>query len=227
MQVLTNARARCFALVASLTLLARCDSPTATRAAQAYDPTTLTGGVLYRWPSGTTVRVWVAGVSASTPVDLGLAVREAMQRWNAVPQFAEFTLVTADDINSADVVVYDRVTDAPVLPGTCAFDPRSSAGYTYFCAGSGTPAIAQTLPLAAGTASNVHVVIRVDRGRVTTQSGYNAVLAHEFGHALGIGAHSDVASDLMFGSPTAEMPSSRDIATLRAVLGATPALRLR
>lgn len=206
-------------------LLSSCETPTASRAISAFDPTTLTGGVLYRWSNGTAIRVYVAGATASG-FDLALATRQAIARWNAVPQFAEYSLALVADAASADLVIYDRVTDAPVLPGTCAFDARSSAGYTYFCASTRTAGHAEILPLSSGTASSVRVVIRVDRGRVTSQSAYNAVVAHEFGHALGIGAHSDLASDLMFGLPTVETPSDRDVATLRAVLGRAATLVL-
>ncbi len=44
--------------------------------------------------------------------------------------------------------------------------------------------------LTTGAASSVRVLIRVDRGAVASQAVYNALVAHEFGHALGIGAHS-------------------------------------
>ena len=216
---------RHFALSILLVVTA-CDTPTGARPDAAYDPTTLTGGLLYRWHSGTTIRVWTVSSAAGTSMDLGLAVRQAIVRWNAVPQFAEFTLTAATSIRDASVVVYDAENAAPVSPGSCQFDPRSSAGYTYFCPGGGAPRQAERLAVANGGGGVVTVVIRVDRGRASSQSTYNAIVAHEFGHALGIGAHSDVSTDLMFGLPAVERPSIRDIATLRAVLGRPPGLTL-
>jgi len=199
-----------------------CESPTATRGTFAYDPTTLSRGLLYRWPSGSTIAVWVE-VSASPegpgPLSLALAVREGIASWNRVPLFAEYTLVQAASIADANIIVFDRATALPITPSFCAFDGQSAAGYTYFCPVGSSPTTAQRLTLASGAASQATVVIRVDRGRVTNQSGYSNLFAHELGHALGIGAHSDQALDVMFGSPLVGSPSKRDLQTLRYVLG--------
>jgi hypothetical protein len=216
--------AQCAALI--FAFVGACASPTATRPEAAYNPTTLTGGMRYRWQSGSTVRVWVVNSATGAPLNLGIATRSAMVRWNAVPQFAEVTLVSATSIDAAEVVIYDNLAIAPVRAGRCDFDARSAAGYTYFCPdGAGG---AERLLLENGGASAVQVVIRVDPARVTSQQAFNALVAHEFGHALGIGGHSDVGSDLMFGLPSVETPSARDRATLRAVLsGAAAETELR
>jgi hypothetical protein len=197
-------RGRLRALLVFTMMASACESPSVMRPDAAYDPTALTQGTLYRWANGRTLQVFVAA-DPSSPYDLGLAVRQAQVRWNAVPQFAEFELRTTTDLTQADIVVYDRAVGAPVSPGS---------------------ARAERLPLGSGGIGRATVVIRLDRGRVTTQSALNAVVAHEFGHALGIGAHSTVATDLMFGLPTVEAPSARDAATLRFVLGKTPQLSL-
>ncbi|MBL0172961.1 MAG: hypothetical protein IPP90_20095 [Gemmatimonadaceae bacterium] len=209
-----------------LAALVSCDGPVATRPEPAYDPTVLTGGLLYRWSSGKTIRVWIVPTTATTSPDLGVAVRLAMSRWNDVRQFAEYTLTAASSIGDADILVFDRESTLPIATGSCPFDPRGSAGYTYFCPGSGEPRRAERLAPSTNGGAGVSVVIRVDRGRVGSQSGYNAVMAHEFGHALGIGAHSDEAADLMFGLPSVEIPSARDRATLRFLLGRPPGLTL-
>ena len=222
---MSHVRSRVARGVALSVFIGACDVPTISRPDFAYDPTTLTAGTLYRWTSGTAIHVWVVS-DGNSAIDLGIATRSAMNAWNAVPQFAEFTMTSASSIAAANIVIYDRASTAPVAPGGCAFDARGAAGYTYFCVGSGTPARAEHLILSNAGGSSVSVVIRVDRGRVTSQQGYNAVVAHEFGHALGIGAHSENASDVMFGLPTVATPTARDIATLRYVLGQIPLLTL-
>lgn len=202
---------------AAVLLVVACDAPSLTRPTPAYDPTTLTGGVLYHWVPGATVRVFVAGSGGAR--DLPLAVRQAIALWNPTRQFNEFTLEQTTSIADANIVIYERATAAPVGPGSCAFDARGAAGYTYFCPGSGTPKRAETLPLTGGGPSRATVIILVDAGRVDSQRAFNAVVAHEFGHALGIGAHSSTVTDLMFGSPSVEAPTARDVATLRYLLG--------
>lgn len=215
---------RGIATLSGAALLA-CDAPTAARSAFAFDPTSLSNGVLYRWTSGQRIRVWVAG-DAAPGRDLAGAVRSALAAWNAQPRFAEFELTLTSDPAQANILVFDRSQPLPVTPGRCGFDPRGAVGYTYFC---GDGSRAERLPLAAAseaTVSMASVVIRVDRALVADQAGLDAIVAHEFGHALGIGAHSGDAGDLMFGLPRVTVPSARDARTLQYVLGARPDLLL-
>ncbi len=216
-------RSRGGASIALLLTLAGCEAPTASRPGFAFDPTTLSNGQLYRWTSGSRVTVWVEGGGGNAALDLGRATRAAMVEWNTIPVFAEFELVVANGINDANIVVYDRATPSPVLPGTCDFQPMNSGGYTYFCPVAGR---AERLALSAGGASRVSVVIRVDAGRLTSQTSLDALMAHELGHAIGIGGHSDDVNDVMFGLPGFSRPSNRDSRTLQYLLGQRPDITL-
>jgi predicted Zn-dependent protease len=72
----------------------------------------------------------------------------------------------------------------------------------------------------------VKVDVRVDRGRVDSEHAFRALVAHELGHVVGIGAHSDDPADLMFGAPSVLAPSARDARTLRYVLHQPPGYTL-
>ena len=211
---------RVLAALASAMLAATsvaCDSPTTARPNFAYDPTTLSNGMLYRWANGQKLRVWADLADSTRGVNLGLSVRLAIARWNDIPAFAEYELVLVSNAAEAQIIIYDRVRPMPVRAGTCPFEPRAAVGYTYFCPKGRN---AERLVLTAGSPSTVSVVIRVDDTQVSGQARYDAIVAHELGHALGIGAHSSVAGDLMFGLPTATFPTGRDAQTLQYVLGA-------
>lgn len=197
--------------------LLACETPTTSRPTFAYDPTTLSNGLLYRWTNGQKLRVWADLADSTRGVNLGISVRSAISRWNDLPAFAEFELVLVSNPAEAQIIIYDRTRPMPVRAGTCPFEPRAAVGYTYFCPNGRN---AERLSLASGAPSAASVVIRVDNSLVAGQTRYDAIVAHELGHALGIGAHSSVAGDLMFGLPTNPFPTGRDAQTLQYVLGA-------
>ena len=192
-----------------------CDDPTVVRPDFAYDPTTLTGGLLYRWTTGARVRVFVEPLAASG-VDLAASVQRAVQSWNAVPQAREFTLDVVSNRNAADLIIYDRSVAQPVVTGSCPFTPSGAAGYTYFCPVNGR---AERLRPVGATMMSAALVIRVDIATTATQSALDALVAHEMGHAVGIGGHSPQTTDVMHTSPTVSAPTARDKSTLRNLLG--------
>ena len=213
----TGRATRTLATLALAAAVASCDAPTASRPDFAFDPTTLSEGRLYRWRSGQQVRVWVDGTGQTALFDLPRAVRQAVSAWNVQPRFAEFELSVTVNASEAQVLVFERSQPVPVVPGSCAFEPRATVGYTYFC---GRGARAERLALASGSAGVASVVIRIDRSLLNMPAGLEAIVAHEFGHALGVGGHSGDAGDLMFGLPRVSTPSARDSRTLQYVLGA-------
>ena len=192
-----------------------CDNPTVVRPDFAYDPTALTGGLLYRWTTGAKVRVFVEPMAAGN-VDLAVSVQRAVQSWNVVPQVREFTLDVVSNRDVADVIVYDRSVPQPVATGSCPFNPSGAAGYTYFCPLNGR---AERLRPIAATVLTAVIVIRVDMATTATQSALDALVAHEMGHAVGIGGHSPQSADVMFTRPTVSTPTERDRNTLRNLLG--------
>jgi predicted Zn-dependent protease len=202
-------------LVLATLIAAACDHPTAARPDFAYDPTQLTGGQLYRWSTGARVRVFVEPMAAGS-LELAGAVQRAVVAWNAVPQEREFTLDVVTNRDLADVIVYDRSIPQPVVSGSCPFSPSGAAGYTYFCPLNGR---AERLRPLASSGLTTAIVIRVDMTTTATQAALDALVAHEVGHAVGIGGHSPQTTDVMYTRPTVRTPTDRDRNTLRNVLG--------
>lgn len=203
--------------------LAACDAPTVARPTAAYSPTSLTNGQLYRWTSGTTVRVWHIQPADSTR-DVFRATQTAMAEWNSVPRLREYRLESAPSLERANILIVDRSTPLPLsIPTACPFDARGSTGYTYFCV-NGTRA--QRLTTTTGVATDVSVIIRLDVAAMASQAVLESVVLHEMGHALGIGGHSPDPADVMFGNPTARFPSGRDVQTMQFLLGERPQFTL-
>lgn len=205
--------------------LLACDAPTVPPEAPAYDPVSPALGRSYRWPLGRTIGVYVDPTAAPDRSDLADATRRASEQWAQAIHYGEFTLRLVSSPAEADVIVHHA--DAPLLVSTggCSYPGGGAGGVTFFC-----PALAgdsvETLPLLVGGPGRVKVDVRVDRGRVDSEHAFRALVAHELGHVVGIGAHSDDPADLMFGAPGVLAPSARDARTLRYVLHQPPGYTL-
>jgi predicted Zn-dependent protease len=215
--------------VAALALLglAACYVPTVPGEAPGYDPA-LASGELYRWTLGRTVAVYVDPTAQPAGTDLRAATASALDAWRDALHYRELSLTLADDPRTADVVLH--VAAAPRVVGTAGCTPPAGepAGATFFCRARLTAQqdTALTLPLLAGGGGRVKVDVLVDPAQTPSAGGLPALVAHELGHALGIGAHSPDASDLMYAAPAAARPSARDAATLRWLLHQDVDLRL-
>ena len=210
----------CLVLLAGAALC--CASPTVDGVAPDYDPTALTGGIVYHWPVGREIAVYILG-PAGVP-DLTTAVDIATARWQSALAYRELTFRTVDRIEHADIIVRDRAIASPVDAGDCGeVHPTGSPGSTVFCR---TGPVAAILPLVAGPLGRTKVLITIDVASTASSGALVAVTIHELGHAVGIGGHSPDPNDVMFAAPTVTRPSRADARTLRYVLHRPPTLTL-
>lgn len=205
-------------------LAASCSEPAAPRVEPpAYDPTQLTGGLLYRWPTGTTIAVFV-DPTAGAGVDLMGTASAGMQAWKTALGGNQFSFRTATSPSDADVIVH--LSAAPRLVGLagCATPPDLAGGVTFLCPARDS---VLTLPLIAGPGTGrVKIDIAINPAATSATHSLLALVTHELGHAIGIGGHSSDPADVMHAQPSVTTPSQRDIATLRWVVRQPIDLRL-
>lgn len=198
-----------------------CDAPNSMGDSPAYDPR-LPGGIVYHWPLGRAISVYV------DPASGGDALREAVAPsaagWRDSVYFAEFTVRVVDDPSAADVILHTRDAALLVETGTCVYSPPGAAGVTFFCPAEIGDTL-EVLELLSGDPGRVKMDVAVDLSRISGNTTVRAIVAHELGHVLGIGIHSNDAGDLMFSVPTVERPTARDASALRWLLHTPAGLR--
>ena len=201
-----------------------CEIPSVDAVAPPYDPTALTGGMLYHWPLGTSLAIHVVPATGPGGAALDEAVRAAAEGWSRAFGYREVRLQIVQVRDAADIVVHDASAPIPVDTAGCGGPGwTEAAGRTRFCPAGDT---ARTLGFLTGPAGQVKVAVTIDVAATAHTSELLSVVAHELGHALGIGGHSDDAGDVMFAVPRAVAPSLRDERTLRYVLHRPPDLTL-
>lgn len=190
----------------------------------AYDPTQLSGGLVYRWPTGTTIAVFVDPTAVDDGVDLAGATAAAMAAWKAALGGSQFAFRAAASAADADVIVHVSAAPRRVGLAGCAEPPTFVGGVTFFCPARDS---ALTLPLVGGPATGrVKLDITINPAATNATNTLRALVTHELGHAVGIGGHSPDALDVMFAQPSVSLPSSRDVSTLRWLVRQAIGLRL-
>ncbi|HEX6938930.1 MAG TPA: hypothetical protein VF158_05920 [Longimicrobiales bacterium] len=209
-------------------VLAACASPAEPGEEPAYDFTLPVGdGVVYRWPSGATVHVYVQdGAGAARDAMLEGAVDWAVRAWAGALEAADVSVSRVSELEEADVVV--RWADSPprVDTGECAPVVHGRAATT-FCP---TPDYSTLKPFPllspGGTSrSRVRMLVSVLPGEAVGPRRVRQLVAHELGHVLGIGRHSPDPADLMWDGPLGpDRPTAADLETMRRLYRTPPTL---
>jgi hypothetical protein len=161
----------------------------------------------FHWPrSRLPVKVW-----AQDTLNLPAHTKNGIDMWKAGFLYGEFDAVIVSDSNAADVLV----SAGPVTKGGFSVT-RLKSMLAQECEG-GTDF---DLPLGS---REIRPPVRIflNLRSAPDAPGVEQCLAltttHELGHAIGIFAHSPVATDLMYANPAVPGPSERDRATAELV----------
>ena len=156
------------------------------------------GGDVARWGGRSVTVSATAGVENLSPGDLRTLMDEAARRWNAAQSEVSVTVVES---GSADVALTFSSPDDPELAGRVV-------GVT-----------TRTFRSESPVSKMLSAQIKVESG--LGSEARLAVIAHELGHALGIGGHSSHDTDLMYAAPAPGVqPTEDDANTLRSIYAA-------
>ena len=227
-------RASRILLLAVAAALWACESPTVPAEEPKFDATQLTGGLVYHWPVGRTIAIWVDTTAQPAGFDLEAAARAGAAAWERQAYYKEFSFRFTRDPHDADVVVRYRATPRPVDDASC--DPAGGgAGETIFCPDVDA-GVMDVMPLLAGGGGHIEADVLIEpywvsdaflaSHQLTRQEHFGRLVTHELGHVLGIGGHSPDESDLMGGLAIAPRISAGDASTLRWVLRQPVDLRM-
>jgi hypothetical protein len=218
--------ARLTIAIAAALAAAACDAPTVPERGPvpSYDvwlDTSLAGGgtdsILYHWPSGHVLSLYVDPTNAPQDSDLAALVTAGMRQWVDATFYRDVRFRLTSDPADADVIVHHASAPFLVDFAGCTY-PLPQPGTTFFCAAASGDSM-QTFPLLAGGGGRVKMDVRVNRAAVPTDERFQALVTHELGHVLGLGGHSADPDDLLWGGLiVASRPTNRDRAALRWVL---------
>ena len=215
-------RARRLMLLAALAIGA-CDSPTVPERLYArvyeyrllFDPQPL----VLRWPTGTTVRVYVEPhPDAAHTAALEAALDNGIEVWNAAALYREVQLEQTTDLSQADAVLVYSTVQQPVDVSNC--QPGGGQAYTTFCLDAADQSRLAVFPLRNGGGGQVKFLVTVRSQATLDAQNVKLLVAHELGHVLGIARHSPRQADLMYPTPLPTIspkPSPGDRATLQVL----------
>jgi hypothetical protein len=217
-------RALVVALFAALAVA--CDTPVMTTGEPAYDSKSIVP-FSYHWQAGHDIAIYVDTLRQPDDADLPAAVRSAIAAWESIATLGEIRLHIVNDVHDADVIFHHYLAPLLVQSDVCPIFLSGAGGQTSLCVTGdldNTPPDLDAVPydLVDGRSGHVMMDVAVNAFQLDTASFFPALVVHEMGHVLGIGAHSPDATDLMFGRPRRFAPSGADAVTMRFVLTRRP-----
>jgi len=174
-----------------------------------------------RWPSGSTIRVYVAGgADPARAAALAAALAQGASAWNRQALFGEYRLAATTDVDNADVLLRWSGEASPVELAQCP--PSGTAAVTTFCLDAAQNRL-RVFPRPSGEPGRVRMVVTILPSELVIAGRVPLLVTHELGHVLGIARHSAEPRDLMYdGVLTTAEPSRRDRATVQVLYQMQP-----
>ena len=171
---------------------------------------------VFRWPSSfQPVRVY-----AEPAGELQRNVDSAMVLWVSAFRCNELALQRVTDSVGADIVVRNPVTLPPIPP---APGPVSVAADSVNACRGRTDVQLDTLGRLQRPIRSYVAPQGIDSA--ATAACYHFVVAHEFGHALGLFQHSPEPLDLMYSTPRRRVLTANDRYTIQLLYHTTPTIQ--
>lgn len=220
---------RLAAFAAATVLIAACESPTLPpdEIAEPYDFTLEGTNLVLRWPVGATLAVFPVPVPqqpARTEM-LRESLEHGARAWNDVARDDEYHITVAPSVEAADVVLGWSDVPLPVDTAGCEPGPGGRA-VTSFCLHPADTTRLRPYPILSPDGpvfGRPRMVIVIRSSQAGNAEQVRELVAHELGHALGIGRHSSNPADLMYAAELATaVPSPADAATVRFLYRITP-----
>ena len=216
-------------LIALTLVLAACDAPTIPARDAFYEFTLPDPPLVFHWPAGSSVRIFVAGGSDAARADaLSDAAAHAADAWNDVALFGEFDVSVTADPAAADVSLRWTNVEAPVeTPDVLRCSAIGGRAVTTFCPDpEGTRLM--IFPLRNGGAGRTRFVINISAA-VVDDAELRRLVTHEVGHALGLWNHPAPTSfpeSVMLSVPSTDVPTAIDRATVQVLYHTAPNVSL-
>lgn len=175
-----------------------------------------------RWPSGSTIRVFITGGAGERATVLEESFAEGAAQWNGTPWYGDYELVRVTSIAEADVLLRWSDEVPPVDFSGC--EPQISRAVTTFCLRDDDATRLHVFPVSGSAApGSVRMIVSILTSEASRPDAVRRLVAHELGHVVGIAQHSPDNDDLMFGRElTRATLSRRDQATVRVLYRTEP-----
>lgn len=185
---------------------------------------------VYRWTTGSTIRVHVTGGVGERGELLTDAFEEAARDWETALGEGQVRFQREATVEASDVVLRWSDVVSPVETDGC--EPRvTGRATTTFCWTPDRRRVKAYLPRGGGSdlrivgtpLEGVRMIVTVHSDEARELPRVRQLVAHELGHVLGIGRHSFDPADLMWGGTLdATRPTPADRATVRRLYETVP-----